>query len=130
MEFHIRNGILYSVNPGDSQDVVLPDNVDAVWFDAFSDCSNVRSITINEGVKYIKGGAFLACTSLEKVCLPKSVCKLHVFTDQYITDCQLSGCKGGYSEFRNAVEKFMVLCEKDSFAESYCRHFGIPFESK
>ena len=128
IEFDIRNGILYSVTLDGQQNISLPENVEAIWFDAFSGCSNVATITVNDGVKYIKGGAFLECTSLKQVYLPESVSKIHVFNDQYIADCSLANCKGGFSEFRNAADGFKVICKKDSLAEKYCTHFSIPFD--
>lgn len=117
IEFDIRNGILYSVTSGAQQNIILPKNVEAIWFDAFSGCSNVVTITVNDGVKYIKGGAFLECASLKQIYIPESVNKIHVFNDQYINDCSLANCKGGFSEFRNASEGFEVICKKDSLAE-------------
>ena len=130
MTFDIRQGILYSVIPDKKQtEIILPNDVEAVWFDAFELCQNIESIIINEGAKYIKGGAFLECTSLKKVYIPQSVQKIHVFDENYIRNCQLSGSKGGYSEFRNALYGFMVIGEKGSFAEKYCTHFEIPFKA-
>ena len=130
MDFDIKNGILYSVVPGDHRDITLPQGIDAIWFDAFASCKDVVSITISPGIKYIKGGVFLECISLKELCIPDSVKKIHVFDEQYIENCKLSYCPGGYSEFRNAASGFKVICGKDSFAEKYCQHFHIPFDIK
>ena len=130
MSFDIRQGILYSVIPDEKQtEIILPNDVEAVWFDAFELCQNIEAITINEGTKYIKGGAFLECTSLKKVYIPQSVQKIHVFDDNYILNNQMANSKGGYSEFRNAPYGFIVIGEKGSFAEKYCAHFEIPFKT-
>lgn len=129
MLFDIRQGILYSVTPEENETkIILPSDVEAIWFDAFNFCQNIDTIIINEGVKYIKGGAFLECTSLEKIYIPQSVKKIHVFDDEYISNNQMMKTKGGYSEFRNALDGFNVIGESGSFAEKYSAHFEIPFK--
>jgi hypothetical protein len=40
---------------------------------AFSDCENLTSITIPNGVKTIGNGAFSGCTSLTSIVIPNSV---------------------------------------------------------
>ena len=130
MTLDIRQGILYSVTPDENQtEILLPHDIEAVWFDAFELCKNIEVIRINEGAKYIKGGAFLGCPSLKKVYIPQSVIKIHVFDDNYIFYNKIAQSKGGYSEFRNAPNDFIVIGEKGSFAEKYCSHFEIPFKT-
>ena len=124
-----NNGILYNCTVSDSQkDIRLPNNIEAVWFDAFNECTHVERIFLNDGLRYIKGGAFLGCTALKNIFIPKSVTKIHVFDYQYIENCQAMGCKGGFSEFRNSSNSFKVIGYKNSFAEKYCEHFEIEFE--
>ena len=130
MLFDIKQGILYSVIPDENQtEIILPNEVETVWFDAFESCTNVESIVINCGAKCIKGGAFLECTSLKKIYIPQSVKKIHVFDDNYIFYNQMMKSKGGYSEFRNASSELVVIGEKGSLAEEYCAHFEIPFKT-
>lgn len=130
MSFDIKHGILYSVIPDEKQTkIILPKDVEAIWFNAFALCQNIESITINKGTKYIKGGAFLECKSLKEIYIPQSVQKIHVFDDKYIFYNQMAKSKGGYSEFRNTSNGFTVIGEKGSFAEKYCSHFEIPFKT-
>ena len=128
--FEIKNGILYTVKIDEMQTTLnTPDEVSGIWFDAFSGCMKVESIKLNDGLSYIKGGAFLECTSLKDIYIPPSVSKIHVFDENYLFNCQAAGCKGGYSEFRNASITFKVIGYPNTLAEKYCEHFNIPFQN-
>ena len=54
-------------------DVIIPDGVKIILESAFSDCTNVTSISIPDSVKEIKDQAFYGCTSLTSIILPDSV---------------------------------------------------------
>jgi len=60
----------------DVQTLVLPDSLEFIEYNAFSECSNLREISFSEGIEYIGVAAFADCTSLQKVVLPDSVIEL------------------------------------------------------
>ncbi len=49
---------------------------------AFNGCSNITSITLNEGVTSIKGYAFQDCSSLENIVVPNSVTSIEGYVFQ------------------------------------------------
>ena len=130
ISYEIRNGILYNTNSSEDQrNIIIPQDVELIWFDAFNSCKEIEHISLNEKLRCIKGGVFLECTKLKSIYIPRSVVKIHVFTDEYIENCKLANSKGGFSEFRNSPHDFKVIGCKGSFAEKYCTHFEIPFET-
>ena len=52
---------------GTSADVVIPDNVKTIGYEAFSGCSTVKTVTIGKNVEAIDGYAFTDCSSLTSV---------------------------------------------------------------
>lgn len=52
---------------------------------AFSGCTAMTSITLNDGIHTIGQNAFLRCSSLTSVTIPNSVVKLKSYTFQYCT---------------------------------------------
>ncbi len=60
-------------------DIVIPAKlnngyiVKGISYDAFKNNTNIKSVTIQEGVEYIHGGAFSGCTSLASIDLPESM---------------------------------------------------------
>ncbi len=57
----------------DLKSVTIPKGVKRIEFYAFSGCKNLKSVTLPSGLEVIEGSAFSDCTSLEKVNIPKSV---------------------------------------------------------
>lgn len=51
----------------------IPSNVKSIGMQAFAGNTNLKNLVIENGLEYIYDGAFLACKSLSKVRLPRSV---------------------------------------------------------
>lgn len=51
----------------------IPDKVEHIECDAFSDCINLISVDIPQSVHYIPAGAFCGCTNLKVIDLPESI---------------------------------------------------------
>ncbi|MDE7107082.1 MAG: leucine-rich repeat domain-containing protein, partial [Clostridiales bacterium] len=64
--------------------VTIGDGVDAIDANAFRNCYNLRSVTIGSGVKEIKSYAFSACLSLLSITIPSNV--------ETIMSSAFSGC--------------------------------------
>ncbi len=75
--------------------ITIPDNVTSIGDWAFSDCHSLTSITILNGVTSIGGSAFLRCVSLTSIVIPDSVTS--------IGSGAFVGCDSlGYNEDDNA----------------------------
>ena len=55
------------------EEVVLPDSLSSIGYNAFLLCNSLTSITIPDSVTSIGGGAFLSCSSLTSVTIPDGV---------------------------------------------------------
>ncbi len=53
--------------------VTLSKNIDAIYYNTFAGCDNLKSIVIPDGVKKIYSSAFYRCDLLEEVIIPDSV---------------------------------------------------------
>ncbi len=86
------DGILYNKDgtmlvtcpEGKTGNVVIPNSVTAIGDQAFSNCSNLVSITIPESVTSIGESACYHCKSLKSITIPNSVTT--------ISDCSFRGC--------------------------------------
>ena len=79
--FTSLNGILYDKKgaeiircpEGFSGNVVIPNTVAAIGFDAFANCIKIKSIDIPASVKSIGDGAFANCSALKSIAIPALV---------------------------------------------------------
>ncbi len=67
-------------------DLVIPNGVTEIGFQAFAYCTSITSVTIPEGVTSLGKGAFLGCSNLSSIKLPTSLTNLGTYT--------FSGCTG------------------------------------
>lgn len=67
----------------DIREVVLPQGLLDINYDAFSGCINLTKITIPDSVKYISGGAFSGCINLTEINIPDGVHSIgnHAFSE-------------------------------------------------
>lgn len=106
-DFIIKRSILIKyVGPGG--DVVIPDGVTSIGYEAFCECSNLTNITIPDSVTTIEGYAFYGCKCLASIIIGNGVANIGNYafqnctglTDITIPDCvtdigtyAFSGCK-------------------------------------
>ncbi len=72
---------------GNETEVTVPAEIDGypvVNFDsAFESCSDIKSVTVEEGIKTIDSSAFADCINLETVTLPNSITHIDDFAFRY-----------------------------------------------
>ena len=61
-------------------DLVIPNGVTEIGFQAFAYCTSITSVTIPEGVTSLGKGAFLGCSNLSSIKLPTSLTNLGTYT--------------------------------------------------
>ena len=71
-DFVIENSILKKYN-GEGGDVVIPDCVTSIGSSAFSNCTNLTSVTIPDSVRIIGDWAFNNCDDLTSIAIPSGV---------------------------------------------------------
>lgn len=74
-DFVIVGGVLEKYQ-GPGGDVVIPEGVTSIGWEAFSGCTGLTSVTIPDGVTSIENGAFYGCTSLTSVTIPERVTEI------------------------------------------------------
>lgn len=63
--------------------IVIPDTVKAIRDNAFYLCSNLYSVTFNEGIEKIGNKAFLKCYALQEINLPDTVTEIGIDAFSY-----------------------------------------------
>ncbi len=77
MSFCIESGKLLKYYPEKSEtDVVIPDGVKIIGWEAFEECDDLNSVVIPEGVVEIETWAFMGCVRLLYIDIPDSVEKI------------------------------------------------------
>lgn len=58
---------------GNEKHVIIPENVQMIEFECFTNKKNIESVEIPESVELIKNGAFSGCTNLKSVKIPDNL---------------------------------------------------------
>jgi len=72
----VKNGELTSVGTCKDSHIYIPRGVQVIGLDAFSWCTNLKSVTIPDSVTSIGDYAFFGCTNLTNITLPNSVTRI------------------------------------------------------
>ena len=62
------------------EDMVIPAETEKIEYAAFFNCTCLKSVTIENGVKNIVGFTFMNCSSLESIVIPNSITNIGVAT--------------------------------------------------
>ena len=74
----VDNSYILNQYKGNSQSIVIPDTVNGkpvkmIGENVFSNCANLRSVVISDGVVMIGSNSFRNCENLESITLPRSL---------------------------------------------------------
>lgn len=114
-------------------EIDVPESVKNISY-GFSNCENLKKITLHEGIEEIGESAFSACTALEEIWIPKSVTSISYNTTQnckslkaiYILNTTLSMSESLY--WRDGAK---IYCIAGSAAyKAYKSKMGTKYESQ
>ena len=116
-KYTVKDGqVTITAYTGKDMYVTIPQSIDgfavvAIGDEAFKG-AEVRSVTIPSGVKTIGWFAFASCPVLESIAIPSSVTSV------------------GYGAFDYCPQSMNIICEKDSYIESYAASWGFAASVK
>ena len=116
-KYTVKDGqVTITAYTGNDMYVTIPQSIDgfavvAIGDEAFKG-AEVRSVTIPSGVKTIGWFAFASCSVLESIAIPSSVTSV------------------GYGAFEYCPKSMKIICEKDSYIESYAASWGFSASVK
>jgi hypothetical protein len=124
----VINNHCYSGN-SEIRHVTIPENVLEIGVGAFSDCVNLETVILNNGLTRLKKEVFSGCRSLREINIPDSLESIgewafrgctgleELYIPEGVTDiCEESflGCSG-----------LTIIADEGSFAAGYARRTGI-----
>ena len=74
-DFIIKKGVLERYC-GPGGDIVIPNSVTKIGWNAFNGCSNLSSVWIPDSISLIENCAFHTCTGLSSITIPESVTRI------------------------------------------------------
>ena len=83
----------------------------AIGENGFSNCGNLKSVTLGEGVAELGNYAFFSCPALTKVSLPESLSAI------------------GTDAFGDCSADLVIEVPKGSFAEAYCKEHDLNYQT-
>lgn len=113
------------------ESVTLPSSVKRLGIYAFCDCSNLTSITLSDNITSIDQQAFSRCYKLEEIILPKKLTNIgnFVFLDSSnLTKVYIPAAVKSISD--NAFEgcpDVTIYGDAGSYAQKYAKKVNIPF---
>ncbi len=116
-KYTVKDGkVTVTAYTGNGMDVTIPQSIDgfpvvAIGEEAFKG-AQIRSVIIPSSVKEIGWFAFASCAVLESVSIPSSVISV------------------GYGAFDYCPKSLKIICEKDSYAETYASSWGFATSAK
>lgn len=122
------NGVLFTKNKtsliiypkgSNNTEYLMPDSVTEIGEFAFSDCAELKRVTIPSSVKYIRYGAFLGCNALTSVTILNGVTEINDYAFGYYYDPD----DWEYSK----VSDFTITGYTGTAAETYATDNGFKF---
>ena len=78
-DFIIEDGVLISYT-GNAEEVIIPDGVTTIGYEAFYNNETIKKVVIPEGVTVIKRDAFSWCVNLSEIDIPESVEEISILS--------------------------------------------------
>ena len=107
-DFKIENGVLVEYL-GNGTNVVIPNGVTSIGYQAFYFCSSLTSVTIPSSVTTIDAWAFGWCQNLESVIIPRSVISIGeraFYECTSLANAYYSGTSSDWENIERGIEFF------------------------
>lgn len=116
----------------DITNINLPDSLTYIGEAAFTWCQSLSSIDLPNGVTSIADKTFDTCSSLTSITLPGSLTSIGseaLASCASLASITLPGSLAyiGKDAFRDCPELTEIIVAQGSYAEQYCKDFGLPF---
>ena len=110
-------------------EIVIPDTVTRIGYDAFADCQNLKKVTLGNGITYIPEAIVWDCRNLENINIPSNV---QTIGNRAFYNCEKlknisipdSVTKIGYSCFENCTSLKSVSMGVNVNTIDYCAFKG------
>ncbi len=107
---------------GEDKDVIIPNNIDIIYKNAFHNCSNIESITIPDNIT-IQKGAFSGCTNITTVTMSTNAIS-HIPQDNLQTVILTSGTSIPSKAFYNCTSLESITIPSSVTSISYEAFYG------
>ena len=110
--------------------VVIPDSVEEIVREAFTECTALEYVKMSESLLEIGAGAFAMCSSLRMVVIPEKVTTI-VDAFDYCTSLETVAIPASVNEmyhpFDNCPALKTIYVKRGSYAEQYCVENNLPY---
>ena len=112
--------------------VSIAGSVKEIGVGAFSDCTSLETVTINEGLKRLKKEVFSGCRSLREINIPGSLQSIGEWAFRDCRSLSLLQLPPGITEI--CEEAFLscplltIRAEKGTYAAEFAMRHGIPLQ--
>ncbi|MCX4319327.1 MAG: leucine-rich repeat domain-containing protein, partial [Lachnospiraceae bacterium] len=143
-----EDGILYDKNkttlikcPEQKSEVMIPQSIVAIHDSAFSGCKKLQKIDLPSALKQIDSWVFSGCNNLQGMILPDGITDVqyHAFDGctsmkfiaipNSVTFIDNRAFANGFdAEYNERYLDVVIVCMKDSDAESYAKEYGFRYK--
>lgn len=115
------------------QKIAIPTNVTIINAGVFKDCTKLNEVVLHSGITKIQTSAFEGCNNLTSVTLPEGVTTIGArayancknLKEMYIP---ISVGNIDDTAFENCNSDFVLIVEKNSYAESFAKQNGVIYQ--
>ncbi len=115
------------------QKIVIPTNVTIISTGMFKDCTQLNEVVLHSGITKIQASAFEGCNNLTSLTLPEGVTTIGAkayancknLKEMYIP---ISVGNIDDTAFENCNSDFVLIVEKNSYAESFAKQNGAIYQ--
>jgi hypothetical protein len=137
-EYIVPDGVVsiaeYAFAGSDISEINLPESLERIGKDAFTNCYYLEEITIPDGVTKINDGVFIYCESLKTVNLPETLMSIGNVSF-YMCDIEKIYIPASVTEIHDdafdlTFSDVVIIGIPGSYAEEYAKIYYMDFEDR